>query len=209
MLYGLSGSAVATRYLDNYYYLQYLRAVRKGGMEAVCSLDRFAGLVATRPENRQLLLEMDPVRFTRTMLRWREAFLLASDQPVMGARDEDLRGIDVPTAIVPYYDRIHAPAAAAHAKRLIRDSHFVDFDPARRMVQSAHAAEDPDVVATVATLLRNFELRRSHRPRRSRLVRLCGTAVASVRWADGPLWTMIRGPVFAYRRRHDTRRPRP
>jgi hypothetical protein len=126
-------------------------------MEAVCRLDHFAELITARPENRHLLLEMDSARFTEAMLRWRDAFLVASDQPVMGVRDEELRRIGVATAIVPYYDRLHPHAAATHAHRLISDSRFFDFEPSRRIVQPTRGVAEAGDEAMVANILCGFE----------------------------------------------------
>ena len=76
-------------------------------MNAVCALDHFAGLIEAKPANRDLLLAMDEHEFITAMNRWRDQFLIKIDQPVMGLNDEELRSIGVPTAIVPYYDRMH------------------------------------------------------------------------------------------------------
>ena len=202
VLWGLSGGPAATRYLDNHYYLQYVRAARAGGMAAVCDLEDFRELITARPEHRQVLLEQDPARFTETMVRWREAFLVASDRPVMGVSDEDLRRIDVPTAIAPYFDRLHPYAAAVHAHGLIRDSRFVDSDPARQVDEPTHTRASTDEVGRVAEILRDFQ---SRVKQRSSLRKWVARLVAPVRQADGRLWAVPRGPIDAFHRWEATR----
>lgn len=156
LLWGLSGGPVAARFLDDYYYLKYLRAAKQGGMDAVCALDHFAGLAAGRPSNRRALLEMDPVKFVRTLSEWRADFLAGAGFPVMGISDAELRSIDVPTLLTPYYDRMHPHATVLHAHRMIRGSRFVDFDPDRNERPDITADEISGDTATVASILRDF-----------------------------------------------------
>jgi pimeloyl-ACP methyl ester carboxylesterase len=152
-LWGLSGGAATTRYLDDYYYGMYLRACEKGGMEAVCALDHFAGLIVARPANRDVLLAMDPLVFISAVNRWRGQFLTNVNQPVMGLGDEELRRIGVPTAIVPYYDQMHPHATATHALKMIPGSRLFDFDPTRHDSRTM----TNDDRATVAAILCDFE----------------------------------------------------
>jgi pimeloyl-ACP methyl ester carboxylesterase len=151
-LWGLGGGAAAAKFFDDYYYGKYLRACEKGGMEAVCALDHFAGLVAARPANRDELLAMDPLHFMSAMSRWRSQLLPKINQPVMGLGDDELRRIDVPTAIVPYYDWMHPYTTVAHAHKMIPGSRLFDFDPARHdshLMMTDHC--------TVAAILCDFE----------------------------------------------------
>ncbi len=131
-LWGISGGPLAVRFLDDYYYGKYLRACEQGGMEAVCALDHFAGLAAVRPENRTALLAMNPQHFLEVMRRWRVQFLKHAQAPVMGFDDDDLRRVHVPTAIVPWYDRMHPITSAIHANKMIPGSRLFDYDPSRR-----------------------------------------------------------------------------
>jgi pimeloyl-ACP methyl ester carboxylesterase len=156
-LWGLSGGAAAARFLDDYYYGTYLRACEKGGMEAVCALDHFAGLIVARPANRDILLAINPQNFMSTMGRWRIQFLIKIDQPVMGFDDEELRRIGVPTAIVPFYDRMHPHAAATHALKMIPGSRLFDFDPARHESSTMTDADKFNDTAKVAAILCDFE----------------------------------------------------
>jgi hypothetical protein len=128
------------------------------GMEAVCRIDHFAGLVAARPENRRVLLDLEPARFIEAMLRWRDSFLVGSHLPVMGLDDEDLARVGVPTAIVPFYDRMHPRSAVAHAHRLICGSRLFDHAPARWMDQPVYAADDPREFETVAAIVHEIAM---------------------------------------------------
>jgi pimeloyl-ACP methyl ester carboxylesterase len=98
LLWGLSGGEIAIRFLDEYYYGQYVRSCRTGGMEAVCGIDHFAGLCAALPGHRDALLAMDPLHFESVMDAWRDAFLVGSDNTVLGIADDELRSVAVPTA---------------------------------------------------------------------------------------------------------------
>lgn len=128
------------------------------GMEAVCRIDHFAGLVAARPENRRVLLDLEPARFIEAMLRWRDSFLVGSHWPVMGLDDEDLARVGVPTAIVPVYDRMHPQSAVAHAHRLICGSRLFDHAPTRWMDQPVYAADDPGEFETVAAIVHEIAM---------------------------------------------------
>lgn len=100
MLWSVSGGALAVRFLDNYYYGQYLRSCAAGGMEAVCKLEHFAGLIHLHPAHRQKLMAIDPSRFAEVMNRWRESFLVDADQPFMGITDDMLASVSCPTFVV-------------------------------------------------------------------------------------------------------------
>ncbi|MGB7271484.1 MAG: alpha/beta hydrolase [Albidovulum sp.] len=155
-LWGLSGGAFADKFLNDYYFGQYLRACEMGGMEAVCALDHFAVVIAERPANRDALMAMGVQQFISTMDRWRAQFLATSDQPIFGFNDAELGGIRVPTAIVPYYDRLHPRASAVHALKTIPGSRLFDFDPSRHHSPSMSAANISDDTAAVAAILCNF-----------------------------------------------------
>ncbi|HEU5302590.1 MAG TPA: alpha/beta hydrolase [Acidimicrobiia bacterium] len=197
VFWGLSGGPLATRYLDNMYYLQYVRAAQGGGMSAVCDLEHFRTLLKTRPDQRQVLLEQDPAQFVEAMVRWREAFLVDSDAPVMGVSDDDLRRIDVPTAIAPLFDRLHPYAVAVHAHGLIRESCFVDSEPARRVDEHTSPPGSTREVGRVAEILRDHQARVAHR---SSLRRLGAKLIGPVRRADGRIWAILRGPIDAFHR---------
>jgi len=146
-LWGVSGGEGALRWLDTYYFGQYLRACQTDGMAGVCNLDHFAGLLAAAPERRETLLGLDPRDFTTALQCWRNMFLVQADQSVMGFSDRELRVIDVPTAIVPYYDAVHPQSAVEHAAKVIPDSQLFDFDPSAWGRQDT--PEAPDQVASI------------------------------------------------------------
>ena len=160
-LWGLGGGPAAVRWLDEYFYQQYVRACKTGGMEAVCATGHFAGMAAARSENRELLLAMNPDDFLAATLRWRSEFMACVNDPLIGFDDNELRRVAVPTAIVPYYDAIHPHAAALHAHTLISGSEMFDFDPSRPRpwpptISLADLADDTVVVARI---LSRFEQR--------------------------------------------------
>ena len=157
LLWGLSGGSLAARFLDEYYYGKYVRACRGGGMDAVCALDHFAGLIEARPENRETLLAIDPLRFLEAMDGWRSCFLSGADRPVMGVGDDELGSLAVPTAIVPYYDRMHPYASTAHAHEMIPHARLFDFDPARREDHEMTEADEWRDTLIVASILSDFE----------------------------------------------------
>jgi hypothetical protein len=75
---------------------------------------------------------MNPQHFLEVMRRWRAQFLNHAQAPVMGFDDDDLRRVQVPTAIVPKYDRMHPIKSAIHANKMIPGSRLFDYDPSRR-----------------------------------------------------------------------------
>ena len=126
LLWSVSGGALALRFLDNYYYGQYLRSCAVGGMEAVCELEHFAGLIHLKPSRQQTLLAIDPSRFAAVLNRWRESFLVDADQPFMGMSSSSLASVSCPTFVVaPFGDPLHPLDSAFHAHRMIPRSHFV------------------------------------------------------------------------------------
>lgn len=156
-LWGLSGGAASARFLPNYYYGQYLSACNTGGMEAVCGLEYFASLIASRPDNKAALLAMDPQYLISVMSRWRDQFLIDIDCTVTGVSDSDLRMIGVPTAIVPRYDRAHPYAVALHVLETVPHCQLFDFDPVRRDGETATGADKFTDEPIVAALLCDFQ----------------------------------------------------
>ncbi len=158
-LWGLGGGPEAVRWLDDYYYQQYVRACKTGGMEAVCATGHFAGMAAARSENRELLLAMNPDDFIAVILRWRSDFMACIDNPLIGFDDNELRRVAVPTAIVPYYDAIHPHATALHVHTMISGSEMFDFDPSRPRPPTVSPADVADDTVVVARILSRFEQR--------------------------------------------------
>jgi pimeloyl-ACP methyl ester carboxylesterase len=158
-LWGLGGGPAAVRFLDEYYYQRYVRACKTGGMEAVCATGHFAGMAAARPENREMLLAMNPNDFLAAILRWRSDVVAWVDNPLIGFDDNELRRVAVPTAIVPYYDAIHPHATALHAHTLISGSEMFDFDSSRPRPRTVLPADVADDTVVVARILSRFEQR--------------------------------------------------
>ena len=141
MLWSVSGGALARRFLDNYYYGQYLRSSASGGMEAVTELDHFASLVTFDPLNRGRLLAIDAERFSTVMSQWRASFLVDADQPFMGMSTDQLGKVSCPTFVVaPFGDPMHPVDSAFHAHQLIGASQFAALEPDQSDQTAAIAA---------------------------------------------------------------------
>jgi len=63
MLAWPSGGEYAAERLPKSFYRQYIRAALRHGMAGVVLVDRFAGSIDQRPENRARLLGMQPHAF--------------------------------------------------------------------------------------------------------------------------------------------------
>jgi pimeloyl-ACP methyl ester carboxylesterase len=165
VLWGLAGGLDAFEYLDEYYFGQYLRTCEGGGMDAVCAIDHFLGVLPARPENEAVLRTMPPERFLAVMQQWRASYGDRAHVAVLGLPDEVLGSIRVPVGIVPYYDRLHPVSASEHAARSIRRGVLLDFDPSRRS-DVRRSTDDLDVVAGLIAAF--DERRRARWWRRSR-----------------------------------------
>ena len=119
LLWRVTGGAFAVRRLTEKYYGEYIRAAQNGGMAAVCETEHFKGLIAARPGNRQVLMQMDPQRFIEAMSAWDRQFRTGADQPVIGASEAQLQSIALPACVVPGNDRTHPNSAAAALARLM------------------------------------------------------------------------------------------
>jgi pimeloyl-ACP methyl ester carboxylesterase len=129
LLWRVTGGAFAAGRLTENYYGQYIRAAQQGGMAAVCALDHFKERIEARPENRATLMAMDPKAFIAAMERWREQFRKGAELPVIGASEQDLNAIKVPTCIIPGNDKTHNHAVAETAHRMIAGSELHDLFP--------------------------------------------------------------------------------
>ena len=67
-------------------------------------------------------MALDPTRFVEVMARWRQFFTDGADLPVIGAAEEQLRGIDVPTCIVPGNDQTHPYHVGERLHGIVPDS---------------------------------------------------------------------------------------
>jgi pimeloyl-ACP methyl ester carboxylesterase len=125
VLWSASGGAYGSTFLGYTYHVPYVEAARRGGMAAVIETPFFAERIAANPSNRERLLAMKPERFIEVMKRWNEYFTYRPDTPVVGATEEQLRAIEVPTLIFEGNDDIHPPEPAEAIHRLIGGSQFV------------------------------------------------------------------------------------
>ena len=130
MLWRVTGGQHAAQKLAQQYYGDYIElaksAGKSGGMAAVCASEHFAGRIAARPSNRDRLMAMKPDDFIAVMEAWRTNFLSASNLPVVGATEAQLRGLKIPACIIAGNDRIHTPITARHAAEFIARSEFHD-----------------------------------------------------------------------------------
>jgi len=98
-------------------------------MAAVCALEHFKERIEAKPSNRATLMAMDPKTFIAAMERWREQFAKGAALPVIGASEQDLGSINVPTCIIPGNDKTHNHAVAQAAHRMIPGSELHDLFP--------------------------------------------------------------------------------
>jgi len=129
LLWRVTGGPFAAQRLTENYYGQYIRAARAGGMAAVCALDHFKERIEARPANRATLMAMDAGEFIAAMERWQEQFRQGAELPIIGASEQDLNSIRVPTCIIPGNDKTHNHAIAETAHRMIAASELVDLFP--------------------------------------------------------------------------------
>jgi pimeloyl-ACP methyl ester carboxylesterase len=122
LLWRVTGGSFATNRLAENYYGQYIAAAREGGMTAVCETEHFRDLIAANPDNRDRLMKMLPEQFIAAMEQWRKQFLTAADGPVIGASEEDLNSLNVPTVIIPGNDKTHGLEEGRIAHKLIPGS---------------------------------------------------------------------------------------
>jgi pimeloyl-ACP methyl ester carboxylesterase len=147
VLWGLSGGERTKQFLDHYYYGKYLKACAHGGMDAVAALDHWAAVAGARPENLDVLHAVSPADFAATTERWRRSYLDAgSSDDLLGVRDDHLRSLSMPVAIVPYYDRGHPMCAWKRAEGLVPNVRVFDFDPSRHG-DVKRTVDDTEVVA--------------------------------------------------------------
>jgi pimeloyl-ACP methyl ester carboxylesterase len=129
LLWRVTGGPFAAQRLTENYYGQYIRAARAGGMAAVCALDHFKERIEARPANRAILMAMDAGEFIAAMERWQAQFRRGAELPIIGASEQDLNSIRVPTCIIPGNDKTHNHAIAETAHRMIAGSELVDLFP--------------------------------------------------------------------------------
>jgi pimeloyl-ACP methyl ester carboxylesterase len=114
-----TGGAFAAGRLPENYYLQYIRAAEQGGMAAVCETEMYRQRIAANPANRERLMQMDPAKFIAVMTHWAGIFTAGPIEPLIGVSEAELRGIRVPTLVIPGNDKTHSSAAGLAVHRLI------------------------------------------------------------------------------------------
>ncbi len=122
----VTGGATAAERLAYQYYGQFIEAAEAGGMEAVAATEFFAERITENSSNRQRLLSMDTGEFISVMSRWSTFFTEGAHLPVIGATEEELGAIRVPTCIVAGNDEVHTLTAAQNLHRLLPQSEFHD-----------------------------------------------------------------------------------
>jgi pimeloyl-ACP methyl ester carboxylesterase len=126
LLWRVTGGQHAAQKLAYQYYGSFAELAEAGGMEAVCASEHFGAGIKARPSNRARLMAMTPEAFIGVMNIWSENFLKAADLPVVGATEEQLRGLNIPVCIICGNDKVHTPSAARKAAALIAGSEFHD-----------------------------------------------------------------------------------
>ena len=129
LLWRVTGGAFAAARLTENYYGKYIRAAQEGGMAAVCALDHFKERIEARPSHRTTLMAMEAKQFIAAMERWSEQFAKGAELPIIGASEQDLSSIKVPTCIIPGNDKTHNHATAEAAHRMIPGSALHDLFP--------------------------------------------------------------------------------
>jgi pimeloyl-ACP methyl ester carboxylesterase len=119
LLWRVTGGRFAAERLAEEYYGQFIEAAKRGGMAAVCEMEHWKERIEARPQNRDVLMKMDPQKFIKVMSHWREYFIKGADLPVIGATEEDLKSIKVPICVVPGNDLTHGPKVVENLSRII------------------------------------------------------------------------------------------
>ena|SRR5579859_2833600 len=126
MLAWPSGGEYAAERLPKSFYRQYIRAALRHGMAGVVEIDRLAGAIEQRPENRERLLAMQPNAFVRQMAFWESFFLTSADLPIAGCRmsAEEFALIKTPAIVIGGTDPIHPTEVAKTLHALIPNCRY-------------------------------------------------------------------------------------
>ena len=158
LLWRVTGGAYAANRLAQNYYGQYAEMARKGGMVAICESEHFAQRIAVRPEHRQTLMAIDPIRFAEIMEGWDCSFRKAAETPIIGASEQELRSLRVPACIVPGFDKTHPQPVGETAHRFIAGSklHIVMTEEPKPGESTAKAwkPKEPELVALFGDFLK-------------------------------------------------------
>src|SRR4051794_6116639 len=157
LLWRVTGGEFAATRLAQNYYGDFMDVAEQGGMAAVCDTEFFRERIAANPANRARLMAMDPQRFREVMGRWREAFLQSVDLPVIGATEEQLRSVAVPSVVVPGNDRTHGRTTGENAARLIPGSQLYILFPEQLDVDLAvESWDDKEKQAELGSVFVDF-----------------------------------------------------
>jgi pimeloyl-ACP methyl ester carboxylesterase len=129
LLWRITGGPFAAKRLAYQYYDQFIELAQQGGMAAVAESEHFRERIAANPGNRGRLLAIEPAAFIDVMTRWRAYFAASADLPVIGATEQELNSIKVPTCIIPGNDRTHSHVTGDLAHRMIPGSELHDLWP--------------------------------------------------------------------------------
>jgi pimeloyl-ACP methyl ester carboxylesterase len=132
LLWWPSGSRPAVENLAELYYGQFITAAQQGGMAAVAETPYYAQRIERVATNRERLMAIDVDEFIATMTRWRDFFLDGADMPVIGVKEETLRGITLPACIIPGYDTIHPREVGEALARILPNSDLHHLPPQER-----------------------------------------------------------------------------
>lgn len=152
LLWRVTGGVKAATSLAQQYYGLFIEAAEEGGMEAVSATEHFRDRIAARPENRDRLLSIEPEQFIEVMTSWREGLLAEGELPMLGATEEELRAIAVPTLVIPGADEQHLPAVGERVHELVPVSELHVLTPVPEgtvaSLDDERAAQEPELVAT-------------------------------------------------------------
>jgi pimeloyl-ACP methyl ester carboxylesterase len=133
ILWHVTGGRHAATVLGESYYGQFITMANDGGMKSVCESEFFAERIQQNPSNKDRLLAMDVRDFVEVMDRWRSFFDEGADLPVIGATEETLRELKIPTCIVPGSDQIHPREVAVNLSKLLHNAELhYPFDTQER-----------------------------------------------------------------------------
>lgn len=127
LLMRITGGDFPAKRLPNIYYGQYILAAQEGGMGAVCNTAPYQERLALNPSSRERLMAMNPQDYIRVMQRWLDAFLSGPMAPVMGVPEAELRGLKLPTLVIPGNDKTHSSISGKACAQLIANSELFEL----------------------------------------------------------------------------------
>ena len=123
-----TGGEFAVRRLARRYYTIFIEAAERGGMAEVIRTDHFRDLVAAEPSRAETLLAIPPERFIRIMRQWRDSLEQGLHTPILGATEAELRGLNLPTCIVPGNDNTHSRATGQRLASIMPGAELEELD---------------------------------------------------------------------------------